>query len=196
MSDIHDLIEYNEKIIATEKERQARFEQMDKEVLDESVEEFVAQIIQRYREIIQGAIDDFYADYSPMSYYPRRYSMENVPEVVRQGNDLIIKFHYRAMTFRDGYDGYDGLYFQTFRQGWHGGADKGPGHPKPGTPYWRAGNNFSRWGEPAAVAGEAPYDQIQKEVRRFDTKEAPGLFDTIWDAKFRPAVEKFEAERW
>lgn len=51
-----------------------------------------------------------------------------------------------------------------FKQGYHGGADKGPDHPSPGTPYWRTGNGFVRWGNPA-VKTKSAYDSMIERIK-------------------------------
>lgn len=55
------------------------------------------------------------------------------------------------------------LFEKVFMQGWHGGAESGEGHPNPGTPYYRTGKGYSRWGEKAEKT-EAPFDILYRKL--------------------------------
>ena len=62
----------------------------------------------------------------------------------------------------------------TFGEGYHGGADKiAPGkvdvwgaHPSTGTPYYRTGYGFSKWGKEAYSEDKAPFDEIKDSLMK------------------------------
>lgn len=132
---------------------------------------------QRYRELFKETIDEFYNDYTPIDGgYDRTYSLYNILIVNKDkdGRMSTLGFDESAMTtFRSKYingsdDPKDGLYYQVFVQGWHGGADKdnvNNNHPDPGKPYWRTPiPKFDAWGGPAKIADESPYDAFHRKV--------------------------------
>lgn len=132
---------------------------------------------ERYRALFKETIEDFYNDYDPIDGgYEREYSMYNILVVNKDkdGRMRTLGFDESAMTtFRSKYingtdDPKDGLYYQVFLQGWHGGADNdkvNKNHPDPGKPYWRTPiPKFYAWGGPAKIADEAPYDVFHRKV--------------------------------
>ena len=55
----------------------------------------------------------------------------------------------------------------VFFEGWHGGADKGEGHPAPGSLYWRSPfKEYTHWGAMAASSA-APGPKIQSDVKNY-----------------------------
>ena len=135
---------------------------------DLAVRDMLRYLDREMRQIYQSVIADFYADYTP-AHYERSYSLYELfytrmdfgeTPGMRYGFDPVNMSH-----FRSGYGGEDGLYDQVFRHGWHGGADKGPGHPEHGTPYWRTPYpKFNQWGDPAEVADMSPLDAFNKRI--------------------------------
>lgn len=158
----------------------AERQQMVADAAQQGVQDAKLQLAERYVEDAKGIADReiavFYADYSPRRYR-RRYSLYDIPDIRTVGDlKIVVDFDPEGTSFRDGYDGEDGLYDQVFRKGWHGGADSGPGHPSPGTPYWRAGRNFSRWGEPAAIAGTSPLEGIDDALTDYERTQLPSIW--------------------
>lgn len=94
------------------------------------------------------AVEDWYMAYNPMSY-ERTESLLNVYDVQPQIG--AINVHLSSNELGGHRVSSDYIYDYMFIQGYHGGAidGKNPNHPSPGTPYWRTGKNFSKWGEPA-----------------------------------------------
>lgn len=134
---------------------------------------------ERYRALFKETIEDFYNDYDPIDGgYERDYSMYNILVVNKDkdGRMRTLGFDESAMTaFRSGYRNLtdqpdDGLYFQVFLSGWHGGAasdGKKHKHPDPGTPYWRKPiPSYKHWGKQAEKTDEdeAPYDVFHRKV--------------------------------
>lgn len=137
---------------------------------DLAVQEMLFYLDKEIKEIFLSAINEFYEDYSPVEGgYIRDYSMRSLLETNHVTGDnpkLEFWFEPSNMTaFRNGYDGEDGLYDQTFRKGWHGGADMGPKHPEIGTPYWRTPRGvYKHWGEKAEIADTPPIDRFFDEL--------------------------------
>lgn len=170
-----------------EKQR-AGVEKAVRAAVEEARQDFAEQIAHDALGIARDAIGDFYGGYSPRSY-DRRGSLYDVPEIHASGTVVSVAFEPEVMTFRDGYGGEDGLYDQVFREGWHGGADKGPEHPSPGTPYWRAGKNFSKWGRPAAIAPISPLEDIRTRFRDYNRAQMPTLWRGIVSRRVKEHIE-------
>ena len=64
------------------------------------------------------------------------------------------------------------LYNKVFKQGWHGGAEGGEGHPRPGVPYWRTPEGqYYNWGRRARRARISPYDRFVEQLRETSRTE-------------------------
>ncbi len=135
------------------------------EVDGKAVRLLMKKIANELSNLFEGAIQGFYDDYAPRSY-TRRGSLFNVPVITPLSDDIVIEFDPHQITMRNGSGEEDGLYTTVFKEGWHGGALKGPEHPKPDGrhAYWRTGNNFSTWGEEATRAPEKirPFSAISE----------------------------------
>lgn len=153
---------------------------------------FMAEWERRVREIFKETVDAFYDDYNPYLYSRRGrlYRLLFIEDVGSTSKTM--GFHPEEIPFRDGYAGEDGLYDQTFRKGWHGGAASGLGHPDPGTPYWRVpatvrgskGQEFDyehwpRWGNPAYISEEAPLDMWNRKMDDFEAGEMVTMYNDI-----------------
>ena len=118
----------------------------------------------KIKDMFHKAVEDFYGDYSP-EFYDRNESLYDI---------LHIRTGMYGMASYDSYeDLYDSskmttdrkggsLFEKVFEQGWHGGAESGDGHPKPGTPYYRTPESvYSRWGRMAnrSVAAKDTFEQ-------------------------------------
>lgn len=163
-----------------------------KQAMDQTWRDFLPAMREHIRLLFNETIDAFYADYVPI-IYERTGSLYDIlyTRLDNGGRELTVGFDPTRMTsFRDGYDGEDGLYDQVFRHGWHGGADKISdekaeqygAHPEPGTPYWREPIPFyTRWGGRAAVAGTAPLDDFKARLEEYQENEMQSDFDRIWN---------------
>ncbi len=141
------------------------------------------------KKVFEQAIDRFYASYSP-GFYPRTESLYDVLEIKRGDNKMSIGFLPDEMESGEGTLGSAGLYEQTFKRGWHGGADsasKGIPHPNPGTPYWRAPYGvYKYWSRPAAVS-TPPYEEIKSRIEEYG--------HTVMQSRFNATFQKLWAER-
>ena len=127
-------------------------------------------------EAFTSAVESFYNDYRPR-IYKRRGSMYRLLRINVDASAGTVSYDFdeSAMTYRSGYGGEDGLYSDVFIGGRHGGADKiaaekeakWGAHPSPGTPYWRAGSHYERWGERATTALTAPYDAFLRTLSSY-----------------------------
>lgn len=76
----------------------------------------------KIREIYNDVITKFYEDYHP-TFYDRRGSLYKLL-TLKSGKDYLdIGFDPSKISYRNGYNGEDGLYTTVFREGWHGGAN-------------------------------------------------------------------------
>lgn len=66
--------------------------------------------------------------------------------------------------------GNDVIFENSFMQGYHGGAFKGPNHPDPGTPYLRTPPHFDSWLRPA-VQTDSPYKNIEASKDKYLEKQ-------------------------
>lgn len=137
------------------------------------------------------AVDNFYSDYDPI-IYGRNYSLGNILGTEVGDDYAEISFEESNMTvFRNGNSG---LYDLVFKEGWHGGAKSGEGHPREGTPYWRrgyVGGNGSfysiGWGRPAKRAPIPPYEDTAMRIKEFVNNEGNDMFVALWNAH-RPNI--------
>ena len=121
------------------------------------------------------AINSFYASYSPE--YNRNFSLRNILDTTVGTDDVRVGFEDAYLTtFRNGGNG---LYDLVFKEGWHGGAKSGKGHPHPGTPYWRSGYAFMDWGRRAERAPISPYEDFMIKVRDYYNTEGKRIFEEM-----------------
>lgn len=141
--------------------------------------EYFKNLDNKVHEIFNDVVRDFYKGYNP-DFYPRRESMKNILLTEVFDGCIKISFDPSKMSFRNGYNGENGLYDQTFRKGWHGGAGSGDRHPDPGTPYWRTWDRRG-WGRKAEIANISPLDDIKKRISDYEKYENQADFDKIWE---------------
>lgn len=142
-------------------------------------------------QIMREVIDAYYADYIPTYYHPRgRKNLYRLMETgVTDNGEVEIWFDPDRMTpYRSGYTGEDGLYQTVFREGWHGGAKTGPGHPSPGaalgpaaavyrTPY----KIYTFWGRTAYRMATPPLALIQEKIEEYNQNGMVDDFYIIFD---------------
>lgn len=135
---------------------------------------------QKYRDeaymVCDSIITDWYSQYDPI-FYNRSGSMYKMFEVKTNGTKLIVDFDGDSL---DGLNKY--IYDIAFVGGYHGGADKGANHPRPGIPWWRTPiPEFSEWGRPAKKSF-SPYNRMMIELDKKMTeidKERQSEYDAI-----------------
>jgi len=168
------------------------------DAVEKAQPEFLNILEERVKNIFNSAIDAFYADYSP-DYYGRSHSLYDLMQIERGEESLSVWFEPKEMSsFRNGYNGEDGLYDQVFRKGWHGGAggiseekaDVYGAHPgyMPGgnVPVWRTPvPYYTRWGRPAEVMSPSPLEKIKEDVDIYSSKQMGADFRQCLDKHLR-----------
>ena len=94
--------------------------------------------------MVENAADAFYDSYSP-HMYQRQLGLYNGAKVNADDDDWSIEFgpQFMQTNYAAGI-GY--VYWNSFENGFHGGAVDGPEHPEPGTPWWKV---HGIWYKPA-----------------------------------------------
>lgn len=107
--------------------------------------------------MVERAVDKFYESYTP-NMYSRKEGLYKGAKVTADDStwrlDTGSEFMTTSYKVATEY-----IYSNSFENGFHGGADSGPGHPEPGTPWWKA---YGEWYMPA-TSGPAPEDSISAE---------------------------------
>jgi len=144
--------------------------------LDRAWPEWLEFCERHVQSLFNESIDDFYNSYSPK--YKRRGTLYELLFIDIQGESFSVQYDEDNLYFSHGGGGEDYLYDLLFEGGYHGGADDGEDHPSPGTPYWRAGRRFSRWGRPAkqTASPKATFDSL---VDNFDRNIAQKEFEIL-----------------
>lgn len=131
--------------------------------LDEALKDFAPYAESEITNLFKEVIDDFYNDFSP-AYYHRSNSMYNIMKVNIHDKKIRIEMSGDALQYRNGSGG-EMLYQTAFKQGFHGGAPGGPGHPSDGTPYYRTPYpHFIHWGRPASIS-PSPFEQFKTKYK-------------------------------
>lgn len=145
---------------------------------------FVDHTVDTYKEYVKNAVAAFYADYTPIIYRDRSYSLYDVAVVKGSETGFKIEMYPEKMTYRDGSQSGDSdgsLFDLVFVQGWHGGADHGPGHPGDGKPYWRTPHpTYKYWHtDSPAARSPSPYDEIVTKTSEYLDTEAQELWENL-----------------
>lgn len=144
--------------------------------------QYARQYERDIKDIFRKTVKEFYDSYKPTGYH-RSESLYNIMgvDILEDGAYISMSFHPELMTgYRNGYKGEDGLYSLVFREGWHGGAAYGDGHPEPGIPHWRAGLHFSGWGRRSARAGTPPLAGFIAAKNKYEDEKAQNVFDVFY----------------
>lgn len=161
--------------------------------------EFGAYQASRIEALFHEAVQEFYDSYSP-SMYQRQFGLFDLLDMHMDEHGVIDydsvddlidpdKLH----SDRSG----GSLYDKVFVQGWHGGAEDGPGHPSPGTPYYRTPIQIERtgeifyphWSRPAAKS-TPPYQTFRQLLSSAEAGEMYAEFKAISDRHNDIAMEK------
>ena len=153
-------------------------------IAEEVNQKLVKYVYNKANEICKSAVDSFYSDYEPKLYKKRKGSLYTAYDI-RIINGSQLKFtlgdefmkgkHRVSNTY---------IYDTMFKEGWHGGAHKGNGHPNPGDHYWRTPPSprmmyieeydemayvrpWTFWYHRPANRSVSPYDEIKKNWEDF-----------------------------
>jgi len=143
--------------------------------VDRDIAKYQRDEIQRvYKETIKR----FYDEYTP-NIYQRTGSLYNLMSVTEDTETNIVAWDYdekkMTPTRKNKAGGREYLMDIVFGEGWHGGADKGPGHRNPGVPYYRQPPPYYRhWDRyPAARYPGSPYQIAEEAIRKLDEPGGP-----------------------
>jgi hypothetical protein len=120
--------------------------------------------------IAESSVDAFYEDYEPSSYqrYGDIYNTYKITVYLDQWEVVYdIQYNSNFMKYHEGKQGY--LFDIVFKQGWHGGADEGLGHPEPGIPWYRNLADQGSW-LCRAARSNSPYEEIEKRLDNYIPK--------------------------
>lgn len=168
-------------------------EKVEKLIKQDMIAEVSKDARKKYREII----DDYYEEYDPIFY--GRPSVGLYDLLVIEGNkagfdtDNIGYDPSRAIDIESEAGFKEYLYDITFRQGYHGGADKGEYHPSPGTPLYRTPqpyeddkgrwhSGYYRWGAESIKSNEndAPLDRMHQWAEEYRNTVVPKLAQELF----------------
>lgn len=137
---------------------------------------------EKIKSIFHTAVDHFYSSQFEPNRYQRRFSMKEILNTRVSKDSLAVSFDPSKMTYRSGYDGEDGLYDLVFREGWHGGAKKGPEHPEEGVPHWRYPDPlYKYWGREAEREDVSPLQEIRRSWSDYEENEMQKDFNAIFN---------------
>lgn len=125
--------------------------------------------VEKVKKIFEESIAEYYAARSS-GYYARTYSLIEAYKVTCRGSSINLKSN-ASMVPDTHRVSPEYIYDYMFFEGYHGGANKGPGHPSPGTLLYRSpvpgfGNHpYTRWSG-VADQTEAPAKKVEN---RFNT---------------------------
>lgn len=154
------------------------------EVEAEILREFGVFQKKKLEEFFRNSVREFYADYTP-HFYGRKLGLYQTMDIQFNEDGYVddddVGSLYDASKMHSGRGGYSGaaLFEKTFVEGYHGGAESGPGHPSPGTPYYRW---HCEWTRPA-IKTTSPKELFENSV--------DGLGGTVMDTRL-----KIIAESW
>ncbi len=157
---------------------------------------------EKIKTIFYTAVDHFYSSQFKPNLYERRFSMKDVLNTKTTKDSLSVSFDPSRMTYRSGYGGEDGLYDLVFREGWHGGAKRGFGHPdansssgpnsntadiwlqpywqSDGTPHWRyPAPYYTFWGRQAEREDISPLQEIRRSWADYEENQMQGDFSEL-----------------
>lgn len=200
-----DLLSYDERLCR--KLEIAVGKQCDAAV-DIAVKEYTKLLAEKVKGIFETSVKRFYDSYHPKKYH-RKKAMFNIAYIKENGDNLILGFDPAQMEGdQEGrpspgvsgfYQSEHGLYEQTFKKGWHGGASSiNPGkvkdfgygpHPAPGRPYWGTkAFGYWHWGEPAVVAKQSPFDEIVQETDKLPDDDDLQTLERLIQKEFAKIV--------
>ena len=141
------------------------------------------KFVEKVKKIFEESIAEYYAARSS-GYYTRTYSLIEAYKVTCRGNTINLKSN-ASMVPDTHRVAPEYIYDYMFFEGYHGGANKGPNHPSPGTLLYRSPvpgfgkPPYTRWSDPAEQT-EAPAKMV--ETRFNALFNGPEADEIIYDA--------------
>lgn len=117
---------------------------------------FPKKVEKELKETYKSVIREWYDSYDPTSYR-RKYRLTDMFEVKSRTGSVKYRFHTDDVDY-GGKEDY--IYSIAMMGGWHGGADRGAGHPNPGTPWYR-NLRSNTWLRPAERSF-SPYENMME----------------------------------
>lgn len=174
-----------------------RFEKNVSKVSNLIKQDLIVEAEKNAKKAFREIIDDYYAEYDPKFY--GRPSVGLYDLLVIENNmagfdpDNIGYDPSRAIDINDESGFKEYFYDITFRQGYHGGADKGDYHPAYGTPLYRTPqpyeddhgrfhSGYHRWGWESVKSdmNDAPLDRMRQWGTEFKNTVVPRLAQELF----------------
>lgn len=148
-------------------------------------------------EIFNNAVNQFYADYTPIpGGYDRQYGLRDVLNIAYDQRGIVITGNDNRLLFdememhgdRKGGD----LFNKVFIEGWHGGAESScrGDHPETGVPYYRTPIGFYKYWGGKAVKTESPYHIINEALEVGEVPNMRTKLKVILDKHLQSATER------
>ena len=168
--------------------------EISEQICQEGNERLAMMVKTRVDTIIKESMDEFYATHTyGIHGYHSTGSLATFARFMLDENDNSFYVEYGSKIGKGGYRvDQDYIYKLVFLTGWHGGAYKGPDHPRPGTPYYKVPPGI--WSSPADRAPEPPVSILTRKWNDFVANEYEQLKAQIEDeliAKYSDVITKY-----
>ena len=178
------------------KDLQEKAQEAVKDAQKKAFSEYFDVAAKKIRTMYEDVINDFYNDY-PDSFYEkhkgRRGSLYNLIQTKKTSEYLSIWFDPSLISYRNGYAEENGLYTTTFRQGWHGGANKYGGMKYPVGRFekdevvryydgeYKPYDDIRYLWIPAKQAPISPLQDIKNRIDQYQEEEYQEDYNKIWN---------------
>lgn len=180
------------------KEAQQRAERVIQKVRPQFQKNLGDILEARMTNIFKEVVDDFYSKYHP-TFYNRDYRLKYLLKIKKTIHEFSYDFDETKLSYRNGYNGEDGLYATVFQQGWHGGAQLGgkmlvpylrPAEKYNGTKIrdgvtnakWQSPyNNTSSYWKKAIQAEISPLDNFIQKKEKYEKELLQQDAQKAWD---------------
>ena len=129
------------------------------------------------------AVDMFYEDYQPRKYQ-RNFDLYNAYKI--RVNDTVWEITTDAKYMIHTHEaGNEYIFWNSFENGFHGGAVSGPQHPNPGEPWWKVRGH---WFSPAAGGRVSPLNYIEEKADEY-LDSVPQQMQNEFDSSMAPLLD-------
>lgn len=144
---------------------------------------FPKKVVYELNDTYKDVIKSWYDSYDAPAYKRRRkHRLNDVFKANANKTKIIYSFSTDDIDYGNG-GLTDYVYDLTMKDGWHGGADKGEGHPNEGTPWYWDKINYV-WLRPA-VKTFSPYEKALEEIHKKERVWQSEMKDAFKDAMKR-----------